>query len=177
MWKVMGLTPRGHYWWGILFLLVMEHIISELPQASWNQKKKKEKKQHATTLFEALATVKKERKYIFLYVLISAWLNNYSRWISFIRVTRDKENAFFPHCSGFYTKIRLLSFEIKSNTSYTSFKPSIWQHGKSIPGKLIILHSCKATCEISNSFFFLSFKTSLSNQLWVNTDDIKKKEV
>lgn len=140
-------------------------------------KKKKEKKQHATTLFEALATVKKERKYIFLYVLISAWLNNYSRWISFIRVTRDKENAFFPHCSGFYTKIRLLSFEIKSNTSYTSFKPSIWQHGKSIPGKLIILHSCKATCEISNSFFFLSFKTSLSNQLWVNTDDIKKKEV
>ena len=44
MWKVMGLTPRGHYWWGILFLLVMEHIISELPQASWNQKKKKRKK-------------------------------------------------------------------------------------------------------------------------------------
>ena len=101
-------------------------------------------------------------------------LNNYSRWISFIRVTRDKETAFFPHCSGYYTKIRLLNFEIKSNTSYTSFKPSIWQHGKSIPGKLIILRSCKATCEISNSFFFLSFKTSLINQLWVNTDDIKK---
>ena len=52
----------------------MEHIISKLPQASGNHKKKKTKKntQHATTLFEALATVKKERKYIFLYVLISA---------------------------------------------------------------------------------------------------------
>lgn len=49
----------------------MEHIISELPQASGNPKKKK-KPQHATTLFEALATVKKERKYIFLYVLILA---------------------------------------------------------------------------------------------------------
>ena len=51
----------------------MEHIISKLPQASGNHKKKKNKNtQHATTLFEALATVKKERKYIFLYVLISA---------------------------------------------------------------------------------------------------------
>lgn len=50
----------------------MEHIISKLPQASGNHKKKKKNTQHATTLFEALATVKKERKYIFLYVLISA---------------------------------------------------------------------------------------------------------
>ena len=37
-----------------------------------SKKKKKKRKQHATTLFEALATVKKERKYIFLYALISA---------------------------------------------------------------------------------------------------------
>ena len=149
MWKVMGLTPRGHYWGiGILFLLVMEHIISELPRAF-----KSPKEQIMELPCLKLRSLLRKRGNVFVSTYWSQLLlNNYSQWISFIRVTWDKESASTAIVHGFILK---QGYSIWDEIKYFIYiiQAFIWQRWKSSPGKLIILHFCKGIREISNSIF------------------------